>query len=87
MRTPTLPRVPESWRLYGYAVAFLAWAIVQGALAYYGALDQAPPDLVTGAAGVVEWLVGAGLLVATTHTGDVARVGRHTDLDGDGQAG
>lgn len=87
MRFP--PILPEAVRLYIYAAAFLSWAVVQGALAYYGALELAPPDLVTGAAGVVEWLVGAGLLTAATHTGEAIAVpvGRHTDLDGDGRAG
>lgn len=82
MRPPILP---DSVRFWTYLVAFVAWAVVMSAQAYYGALEHPAPDLVVGAGGVVEWLVGAGLLVATTHT--TRTPARHSDLDGDGHAG
>ena len=65
MRPPILP---DKVRFWIYLVAFGAWALVMGAHAYFDALDQTPPDVVIGSAGVVEWLVGAGLLTAATHT-------------------
>lgn len=82
MRPPILPDVARFWI---YAAAFTAWVVVQGAGAYYAALDWTPPNIVIGSQGVVDWVIGAGLLTAATHT---ARTNaKHTDVDGDGYAG
>lgn len=80
----TSPILPDKFRFYVYLVGFTAWVLVMGARAYFDALELPPPDVVVGAGGVVEWLIGAGLLTAATHTDRTS--GRHTDRDGDGVA-